>query len=498
MSSRLAGARLARNSVFNILGQGIPLLAAIVAIPILIRGLGTDRFGVLTLAWMIIGYFGLFDLGLSRALTQVVSSRLTEGNDRHAPPLVWTALGLMLLLGLLGAALLGLLSPWLVGSVLKIPPELQPETLTTFYILSAAIPVVVLTAGLVGVLSAFQRFGILNLIRVPLGIFSFVAPLAVLPFSQSLALVALVLVAGRLLALLAHLAACWSVMPSFRAGMAGGLASVKPLLHFGAWMSVTNVVGPLMVYLDRFAIGVVISVTAVAYYATPYEMITKLLIVPAAILGVLFPAFAASYATHHAGMVRLFDRGTRYIGLMLFPVILLVAGLAHEGLQWWLGADFALQSTLVLQILAIGVFVNSIAQVFAALIQGVGRPDLSAKLHLIELPIYLLALWWAIHNHGIVGAAVTWTGRVILDAGLLLWMCGRFLGEDTSLRKRLAGRLVLAIAILMVPILIVSPIPRLATVFAILLILLPTAWFRVLMEEERNWIRLRVRGGQHG
>jgi len=83
---------LARNSVFNLLGQGIPFLAALVAIPPLIRGLGTDRFGVLTLAWMVIGYFSLFDLGLGRALTQVVAERISAGRDTVAPPLVWAAL----------------------------------------------------------------------------------------------------------------------------------------------------------------------------------------------------------------------------------------------------------------------------------------------------------------------------------------------------------------------------------------------------------------------
>lgn len=69
------GTRLARNGVFNIIGQGVPLLAAFFAIPRLIHGLGTDRFGVLTLVWMVIGYFSLFDLGLGRALTQVVAEK---------------------------------------------------------------------------------------------------------------------------------------------------------------------------------------------------------------------------------------------------------------------------------------------------------------------------------------------------------------------------------------------------------------------------------------
>src|SRR5437879_8952834 len=136
------GPRLARNSIFNLIGQGIPLLAALLAIPLLIQGLGTDRFGVLTLAWVVIGYCSLFDLGLGRALTQVVAEKLSEGQGTHAPPLMWTALALMFVLGLVGTLVVSLIAPWLVHSVLKIPGPLQVETLCSFYLLAAAIPIV--------------------------------------------------------------------------------------------------------------------------------------------------------------------------------------------------------------------------------------------------------------------------------------------------------------------------------------------------------------------
>ena len=271
------------------------MLVALIAIPLLIHGLGTDRFGVLTLAWMVIGYFSLFDLGLGRALTQLVAEKLSAGEETQIPPLVWTALALMFVLGLSGALVMSVISPWLVHSALKIPEPLQAEVLNAFYLLAAAIPIVIITAGLAGLLSALQRFGILNAIRIPMGIYSFLAPLLILPFSQSLFLVTAILVLGRLVACGVHFAVCLRAMPALRTSFVLRYTSIKPLFHFGAWMTVTNVIGPLMVYLDRFVIGGIISVAAVAYYATPYEMVTKLWIIPSAIVGVLFPAFAASY-----------------------------------------------------------------------------------------------------------------------------------------------------------------------------------------------------------
>src|SRR5690242_2317057 len=96
------GRLLARNTVWNLVGNGAPMLVAVFCIPILVRGLGKERFGVLTLAWALIGYASLFDLGLGRALTQLVAKKLGAGEDSEIPTLVWTSLVLMLVLGLVG------------------------------------------------------------------------------------------------------------------------------------------------------------------------------------------------------------------------------------------------------------------------------------------------------------------------------------------------------------------------------------------------------------
>lgn len=136
ISSRLTSGRvLARSTILNFIGQGLPLVVAIFAIPIIIKALGPVRFGVLTLAWALIGYFSLFDIGLGRALTQLVAKKLGLGHEEDLPVLVWTCLFLMIILGMVGGLVLSLLSPWLVHRILKIPVALQPDTLHAFCLL---------------------------------------------------------------------------------------------------------------------------------------------------------------------------------------------------------------------------------------------------------------------------------------------------------------------------------------------------------------------------
>src|SRR5580704_7273074 len=155
-----SGRLLARNTIWNLFGQIVPMVVAIVTIPMIIRGMGVERFGVLSLAWVIVGYFGLFDLGIGRALTKFVVDKLAANQEHDIPRLAWTSLLLMLILGVVGTLVILALSPWLVHRMLKIPQALQAETLQGFYLLAASVPIVTTTAGLRGILEALQRFRI--------------------------------------------------------------------------------------------------------------------------------------------------------------------------------------------------------------------------------------------------------------------------------------------------------------------------------------------------
>lgn len=490
------GHLLARNTFWNLTGQAVPLIVAVFAIPPLVRGLGTERFGVLMLAWTVIGYFNLFDLGLGRALTKLVAERLGAGHESEIPAIVWTALAMTGVMGIAGTALVAGLCPWLVQDVLKIPIHLQAETLKVFYLLAFSIPIVLSSAGLRGILEAHQCFGLVNAVRIPLGIFTFLGPLAVLPFSNSLFPVLAVLVAGRLLASGVHVLLCLRLVPALRHGIRVRCAMVKPLLSFGSWMTVSNIIGPLMVYMDRFLIGATVSMVAVAYYATPYEVVTKLWLIPGALVGVLFPAFSATFIQDRARAAWLFGRGISYVFLALFPLALIIVTLAHEGLEFWLGTEFADNSSFVLQWLAVGVFINSLARVASGLIQGAGRPDLAAKTHLIELPFYLLLLWWLLGAYGIAGAAIAWVVRVAVDT-VVFFAIARWLLPGTSvIIRRNAVIIATATGILIVAGCTVGLVIKGLFLIGVVLIFILVAWFQVLASEERVFIKRFLRFGQ--
>jgi O-antigen/teichoic acid export membrane protein len=489
-----SGSLLARNTVWNLLGQVAPMGVALFAIPMLIRHIGTDRFGILTIAWMVVGYFSLFDLGLGRAMTNLVAQRLGGNRQDELPAIVWTANGVMVVMGIVGAISLAAISPLLTYSLLKIPPNLQQETLHSLFLLSISVPLVISTAGFRGILEAQQKFGLLNIVKIPMGIATFLAPVAVLPFTNSLTALIGALVFARVIFLVACIGLALREMPALRHRFAFDKALLRPLFSFGGWMTVSNIVSPLMVYVDRFLIGGLLSIAAVAYYATPYEVATKLLIVPGALVGVMFPAFSAAMAADRLRGAMLYRRAAKYVGLFLFPVSFVLIIFGRDLLQVWLGHEFAVHSTRVLQILSLGMLANGLAFIPFALIQGTGRADITGKLHFLELPFYLAAVWYLTVHYGIVGTAVAWLLRVVADCIILFLLADSVMGAQHRILWPVCGAIgtgsvVVAIAPLLGGLLIKLP-------FAVCLLALfgLIAWRYALSGEERFAMHRKVWG----
>jgi O-antigen/teichoic acid export membrane protein len=114
----------------------MPMLVGLVSIPVLIRAMGPDRFGVLTLAWALIGYSSLFDLGLGRALTKVVAEKIGTSDRGQIPELFWGSMFLLGGLALWATALIVALTSSLVY-ILHMPSSLHDEARSCFYLLGS-------------------------------------------------------------------------------------------------------------------------------------------------------------------------------------------------------------------------------------------------------------------------------------------------------------------------------------------------------------------------
>jgi O-antigen/teichoic acid export membrane protein len=417
---------LLKHTTYNLIGLGTPLLVAVLSIPILIDALGVDRFGLLTLIWAVVSYFGLFDLGLGRAMTQQLAVVIAHEEHERIGPLIATATVLMAGLGVLAGVLMAVVAPWGIGLVRGVPD--QQEAIHAVYAMALAMPAIILTSGFRGILEAKHAFGIVNLIRFPMGLFTFLGPLAVVIYGEPrLDWIACVLTVGRVIACLVHAWCAWRVLPREYGFLSIHAKLLRPLSVSGGWMTVSNIISPFMGYVDRFVIGFIVSASAVAYYTIPQELVIKLWIVPGALTMVLFPTFAAQIFRRDEQAWVLFKKAVHWLFVVLLPVTVAFVLFAHELLSLWISPELATHSTILLQIFAVGILINCMAHVPFTLIQSAGASRLTALAHTAELPFFLGVLWWLTSVYGVLGAAIAWLTRMVIDTVLMFALCSSLL-----------------------------------------------------------------------
>jgi O-antigen/teichoic acid export membrane protein len=425
--------RHAIHVALNVGGIAIPMLAGILTIPALVSHLGQEGFATLALGLTLVGYFTLLDLGLGRALTMYIARVRHDDTSGQTAALARTGRFLMLCIGALWTVMLLALFP-LLGERWPILFGQTAAPATAWILLVLCIPFTLWLNSSTSILEAQSRFAHVNAVRIPIGVATYVAPLVASLYTRDISWIFGALLVPRIVA--AALLA-WQVRDQLQPGASRvPAADIRGLLRFGGWMTVSQVVGPVLVYFDRFAIAAFVSAAAVTHYTVPFDVLTRLPLFPIAIISVLFPIFVQA---HRDGPTAAADATTRKtLNLLLFawvPAMVTAALLGPFLLRLWVGDELGAASAPVWQWLIIGVAVNGLAHVPLSVLQSKGRTDIIAWLHLLELLPYLLALWWALQAAGIEGAAIVWTLRATIDA-LLLHACAR---QSAPQWRRLLG-----------------------------------------------------------
>lgn len=410
---------LSRHTAYNLAGTIAPVLVAILSIPIYIQLIGEERYGMLSIAWVLLGYFGVFDLGIGRAAAQRIAK--LEKSPQARADAFWTALLLNCGLGLFGGLALWPAAHIFFTQHFQIDTALQPEVLHALPWLMLALPLATITGVLNGGLQGVERFLQLNAINALGSVLFQTLPLMVAwLWKPDLGVLMPVAIAARLLGVVFLFISCLRHVaqggpPSFSKQEAGGL------LRFGGWITVSSLISPIMVIADRFVIGAVLGAKAVTHYTVPYQLAERSAIVPGALSSSLFPRFAKGQSQESDAIA---VTSVRALIVVMTPVMVTAILLAAPFLRVWISPEFSSQSAVVLQILLAGFWINGFARIPHAKLQASGRPKVVAICHVIEIVPFLAILYLGLQWGGVAGAAVAFSLRVFVDYLLLSWQAG--------------------------------------------------------------------------
>ena len=409
------------------MGLSLPLIVAALVVPQLIERLGYERFGLLALAWGLVGYAGALDLGIGRALTQMIARLRGEGRQFEAPDSLATAARITLYTGLVGGALIVVAALCGTSKWIHTQDVSTAEIRNAMLLLALALPAQAMSATYRGLNEAFLNFKGISVLRVGLGGINFGGPYIVSLYTTNLAWMVATIVVSRLIALYIYRWMAATSLKSLDSEISGSYspAIARELFSFGGWITISSVVSPILVQVDRFVIASTVSAAAVTIYVVPQQIVVQSLIIVGSISSVMFPVLSALIKAEPDRWRPYFQHWLCIVGAVMSLTCACLAMALPALLQVWLKESLNPESIAVGQVLCLGVFANSVGSMFYALLHAKGRPDVTAKLHIVELPLFIGLLIILLNVYGILGAAWAWVVRMVFDAAALAIFAGK-------------------------------------------------------------------------
>ena len=404
------------NLLANYVSQIYVTVVGIVMVPLYVRYMGAEAYGLVGFFAMLQAWFQLLDLGLTPTMARETSRFLGGANDALSlRRLLRTLEGIFVAIAVLGAAAL------VAGSGPIAHRWLNAETLPPIQVQQSIILMAIIVAlrwvcGLYrGAISGFDHlvwlsgFNILMatgrfVLVIPFLIYVGASPTEFFCYQLGLAGVEVALLVLK----------TYRLLPKVEVGQRTRWqwGPLRGVLKFSISIAFTSSVWVFVTQTDKLVLSKVLSLTDYAYFTLAVLMASGVMVISGPISGALVPRLSKLCAEgDDTGLVRLYRDATQLMAVVAIPTALVLAFFSEQVLWAWTGnAAVTRNAAPVLTLYAVGNGILALAA-FPYYLQF-AKGDL--KLHLIGNALFVLllipAVLWATLQYGVIGAGYAWLG----------------------------------------------------------------------------------------
>lgn len=411
---------LLRNSLWNLSGAALPALVALATVPLLIRGLGLEGFGIVTLVTSIVGYFGILDVNLSAGSIKYLAEHHARNDPRRFAETFWFGLSFYGLLGIVGGLLLFVFAAPILARFFSVSPLLTDDALLALKIAAAGFALSQIQNYLIVVPQALQRYDRSARGEAFFGISANLLSALVADQGGGIAGVVLARATVSLLNVL------WLVLLLKRLGMP--LAPALPsrevgsaLARFSGYTYLSRLSSLLHQHADKLIIGSLAGPVALAFYTVPSQLAGRILGLTFRLSSVIYPRVSALAATGQEQRLQsLYLDATRLLTYLNCAALCIIALTGDLFLARWVGPEFVAKGYPVLLLVTLALLSDSLTVIPSLVNDGLGHPRITGRFALARGLLGVPMVYAGTLAGGIVGAAAAHLLSSLLMTGLFL------------------------------------------------------------------------------
>lgn len=400
------------NTIVNYLGQGWVALMGLAFIPIYIRYLGIEAWGLVGVLSMMQAWLSLLDLGLTPTLSREMA-RFTAG--AHTPQSIRDLLRSMeIIYGVVALSVIlvvWVLADSLAGSWLKagtIPNETVVNALVVMGLVLAARMVEQVYRGAI---QGLQKYVWLNTIQSTLATVRWLGAVGVLAYGSATieAFFAWQGFVSILTVLVFGIQTYRWLPPTERPGRFD-LEELNRVKAFAGGMAITTLLALLLTQVDKLMLSKILPLDDFGYYVLAGSVASMLTFLSAPLSIAISPRFAEQIArSEQAKLVQTYHRASQWMAVILIPSALTLASFSESAVWAWSGdANLAKSVAPLLTLLALGAMFNGFMHIPYATQLAYGWTGFVIRLNMVAVVVVAPAILWAVPRFGGIGAAWVW------------------------------------------------------------------------------------------
>ena len=404
---------LKRNILANFGGQAANAVIALIAVPLYIRFLGTEGFGLVSFLLALQGLTGVLDFGLSTTANREVSRyRAQQRSEFDRRTLVRTLEIVYYGTGALIFVLVAATAPWLSMSWFETTQFDADILRTTLLIAGASIALRWPTALYQGILRGTERQVALNLINTLAALLRGIGTILVLLF---VARTVIAFYWWQLLFASIELAAVVAVASGGNTGFSGRRGRfewpvLRDLWRFSARVGALSLFALLLKQLDKILISRLLPISYLGFYNAAYMASNGITKVGQPIQGAVFPRLTHLYEQQDwPALAKTFHRCCQLTAFVTVPCAAVLLFFPSDVLWLWTrNQELTAQASPALSVLACAMMLNSMMSVPFSLQLAAGLTRLPLLTNAVALLVMAPMIVVLTKSYGLVGAAVAW------------------------------------------------------------------------------------------
>lgn len=423
-------ASLSANIVANLIGRAWPSLLGILFVPIYLRFMGVEAYGLVGFSATLQGVMGLLDLGISSTMTRELArlSVIKESNQKQRD-LVRTLETLYWLISLAVGIIIVFLAPLLAQHWIK-SHQLSPEQLTTaIQLMGVAVALQFPFALYQGGLMGLQYQVMVNAVLTVIGTLRNGGAVLVLWLvSPSITAFMGWQVIAVLVGSLTLMAILWRKLPKHEKRAKCDLSILREHWRYALTVASNGIIGVALVQSDKIILSYILPLEHFAYYTIASTVASGIWMMIYPLNNAIFPRLVQIHQKENlADAANIIHISSQCLSLLVLPISAILILYSNEILMIWThDATVAANSKYIVILLVIGTTINGLSSIPATASMAFGWPQLVTKVNLIQAIVAVPAIALLSYYFQAIGAAFAWVG---LNCTYLFFMAPRFFSK---------------------------------------------------------------------